>query len=70
MNKLKEPSSVWMSPKTGFIYIADTKNHRIQRWKINDMKGIAIIIGTETLRNLPTMLDAPVGVVCYGWILI
>ena len=31
-----------ISKKTGAIYIADTANHRIQRWYIGDSQGVTI----------------------------
>ena len=31
-----------VSKKTGAIYIADTGNHRIQRWYIGDLQGVTI----------------------------
>lgn len=31
-----------ISQKTGAIYIADTNNHRIQRWYIGDSQGVTI----------------------------
>ncbi|UJR24616.1 hypothetical protein I4U23_005991 [Adineta vaga] len=39
-NQLNSPESLWISPKTGAIYIADKSNHRIQRWDSNATRGI------------------------------
>jgi sugar lactone lactonase YvrE len=55
------PNAVWVSPKTGFIYVADTDNHRIQLWKMNATQGITIA-GNGTAGNLTTMLNTPQGV--------
>ena len=62
LNQLDTPMSVWVSSKTGFIYIADTGNNRVVRWKMNNTSGVPIA-GTGTAGSLPTMLNVPVGVV-------
>ena len=59
-DQLNQPTAVWFSSKTGFIYIADTSNHRIQRWKMTDTGGVTIT-GNGTAGLLPPMLDTPVG---------
>ncbi|CAF1303098.1 unnamed protein product [Adineta ricciae] len=60
-NQLNQPYFVWVSPKNGDMYIADTNNNRIQRWKMNDTQATTVA-GTGTAGSLPTMLRSPVGV--------
>ena len=60
-HQLNNPGAVWVSSKTGSIYIADTANHRIQRWKINDTEGVTIA-GKGTSGVDPTRLNYPSGV--------
>ena len=40
--QLKSPRSVCISKKTGALYIADTLNHRVQRWTIDGTQGFTI----------------------------
>lgn len=40
-HQLNTPYGVWVSTK-GFIYIADSNNHRIQRWRPGDTSGVTI----------------------------
>ncbi|CAF3813776.1 unnamed protein product [Adineta steineri] len=60
-NQLDQPHAIWVSPKTGFMYIADTYNNRIQRWKMNDTQAVTIA-GTGVAGDLSTMLSSPAGV--------
>ncbi|CAF1465652.1 unnamed protein product, partial [Adineta steineri] len=60
-NQLDQPHGIWVSPKTGFMYIADTYNNRIQRWKMNDTQAVTIA-GTGVAGDLSTMLSSPAGV--------
>ncbi|CAF0967923.1 unnamed protein product [Adineta steineri] len=60
-NQLNYPNAVWVSSKTGFMYIADSNNNRIQRWKINDTQAVTVA-GAGIAGNLSTMFNSPVGV--------
>ena len=59
--QLNNPGAVWVSPKTGFIYIADSANDRVRLWKTNDTKGVTIA-GTGHSGSHPTMLNQCNGV--------
>lgn len=41
-NQLNQPSDIWVSEKTGAVYIADSSNHRIQRWNPGATIGVTI----------------------------
>lgn len=41
-DQLSHPLGLWVSKKTGAIYIADTGNHRIQKWKPGETSGVTI----------------------------
>ncbi len=59
-HQLNHPRAVWVSSKTGAIYIADTSNNRIQRWNQGATTGVTIagspngITGTDA-----TSFNAP-----------
>ncbi|CAF1529289.1 unnamed protein product [Adineta ricciae] len=59
-HQLDSPIAVWVSSKTGYIYIADTNNHRVQRWKLNDTEGVTIA-GTGIAGQDSTMFNATTG---------
>ncbi|CAF1559254.1 unnamed protein product [Adineta ricciae] len=42
------------------MYIADTNNHRVQRWKLNDTEGVTIA-GTGIAGQNSTMFNATTG---------
>ena len=42
MDQLNQPYDLWISNKTGAIYIADSNNHRIQRWQRGASTGVTI----------------------------
>ncbi|CAF4248010.1 unnamed protein product [Adineta steineri] len=42
-NQLNGPYDVCVSKKTGDIYVADKKNHRIQRWSVGATSGVTIV---------------------------
>ncbi|CAF4279615.1 unnamed protein product, partial [Adineta steineri] len=58
-NQLDSPYGVYVSKKTGTIYVADTNNHRIQRWAVGASYGTTLAgingsggVGMDQL-NLP-----------------
>jgi DNA-binding beta-propeller fold protein YncE len=42
-DQLSNPNGVFISKKTGAVYIADTGNNRIQKWMPNARSGITVI---------------------------
>ncbi len=58
-NQFNQPYSVYMSKKTGDIYIADKLNHRIQRWSPGATTGVTIAGITEVSGINATLLNAP-----------
>lgn len=62
-NQLYYPSAVWVSKKTGAIYIVDQYNHRIQRWNQGATTGVTLagnpngVSGSDS-----THLNTPVGI--------
>ena len=39
---LNGPQGIWVSKKTGAIYVVDTNNHRIQRWQQAATDGVTL----------------------------
>ena len=62
--QLYVPTAIWVSEKTGNIYIIDQRNHRVQRWKPNATEGVTVAGSPKGLngRNA-TMLTSPLGIV-------
>ena len=42
MDQFNQPYDLWISNKTGAIYIADSNNHRIQRWQRGASAGVTV----------------------------
>ncbi len=61
-NQLNTPNDVWVSKKTGDIYIADSFNHRIQRWSPGATSGVTIAGIAGTSGTDSTLLNWPVAV--------
>jgi DNA-binding beta-propeller fold protein YncE len=61
-NQLNQPGGVYVSKKTGDIYIADQDNNRIQRWNQGATAGVTIVGITGVSGTNATMLNAPVHV--------
>jgi hypothetical protein len=63
-NQLNEPSGIWVSNKTGTLYIVDSTNNRIQRWNKGATSGVTI---AENPSGIPgsdsTMFNNPNGIV-------
>jgi DNA-binding beta-propeller fold protein YncE len=61
-HQLNGPSDVWVSAKTGTIYIADMLNNRIQKWSKGATSGVTLAgspygnAGSDS-----TMLNSPTG---------
>ena len=62
-DQLDNPHGVYVSKSNGDIYIADTLNHRIQRWSSGASSGVTIAGITGINGVNATMLDTPVGVI-------
>ncbi|CAF3762284.1 unnamed protein product [Rotaria sp. Silwood1] len=63
-SQLKYPRSIYVSRKTGSIYVADTNNHRIQRWSVGATQGVTIAGDPYCVSgNGAAQLNMPVGVI-------
>jgi sugar lactone lactonase YvrE len=62
-NQFNAPYAVCVSKKTGDIYVADTGNHRIQRWSPGATSGVTIIGVTGVSGIDATLLNGPTYVV-------
>ena len=63
-NQLYSPTAIWVSEKTGNIYIADQLNSRIQRWKPNATEGVTVAGSPQGLSGSnATMFSFPIGLV-------
>ncbi|UJR07952.1 hypothetical protein I4U23_012231 [Adineta vaga] len=59
-DQLKWPYGVWVSSKTGAVYIADSWNNRIQRWDVGATSGVTIAGNPNGVAgNNATMLNNP-----------
>ena len=59
-NQLRSPYGIWVSNKTGAIYIADTMNNRIQRCKVGATSGVTVAGSpTGVAGSNSTMLNSP-----------
>jgi sugar lactone lactonase YvrE len=62
-NQLSWPSDIWISKKTGAIYIADMNNNRIQRWSKGATSGVTLFgIANGTSGPGSTMFNGPAGI--------
>ncbi len=59
-HQLNEPKQIYVD-RFGNIYIADSKNHRIQKWKQGAKQGITVA-GGNGQGSQPNQLDTPMGV--------
>ncbi|CAF1048765.1 unnamed protein product [Adineta steineri] len=61
-NQLDSPYGVYVSKKTGTIYVADTNNHRIQRWLVGANEGNTIVGISGSAGAGLNQLNQPAGV--------
>ena len=62
-NQLKSPFAVHVSRKTGAIYIADSHNHRIQRWNPGDPSAVTVAGDPDGITGADArLLKSPYGV--------
>jgi sugar lactone lactonase YvrE len=61
--QFNEPHGICVSKKTGDIYIADRRNHRIQRWSQGATSGVTILGVTGVSGINATLLNGPINVV-------
>jgi DNA-binding beta-propeller fold protein YncE len=62
-NQLNSPHSVYVSKKTGAIYIADSGNNRVQRWQVGATEGVTVAGSPQGVSSAgPAELDYPEGV--------
>jgi DNA-binding beta-propeller fold protein YncE len=58
-----QPHSVYLSRKTGALYIADSGNNRVQRWRVGATYGVTIAGSPQGLASAgPAGLNYPQGV--------
>jgi DNA-binding beta-propeller fold protein YncE len=59
-SQLNSPTDVYVSKKTGAMYISDGLNHRIQRWSRGATEGVTVA-GSPSGKSRPhaTMLHTP-----------
>jgi DNA-binding beta-propeller fold protein YncE len=63
-NQLNAPFGLWVSEKTGNIYISEQLNNRIQLWKPNATECVTVAGTRQGLSSSnATMLSHPVGIV-------
>jgi sugar lactone lactonase YvrE len=62
-DQLNQPEGVYVSKKTGDIYIADQANNRIQRWSPGATTGVTITGIAGVSGTNATMLNAPAHVI-------
>ncbi len=62
-DQLDQPAGVYVSKKTGDIYIADQNNHRIQRWSPGATSGVTIVGISGVSGTNATMLNSPANVI-------
>ena len=62
-NQLNSPIDVYVSKKTGDIYIADKQNHRVQRWSPGATSGVTVAGVTGVSGTNSTLLDGPTNIV-------
>ena len=62
-NQLNMPIAIWISPKSGAIYIADRDNNRIQLWKPNATEGVTLAGDPQGNAGVTdTLLQSPQGI--------
>jgi sugar lactone lactonase YvrE len=61
-NQLNTPYAVYVSKKTGTVFIADSYNDRIQCWSPGATSGVTIVGTTGLSGTSPTLLYNPYGV--------
>ena len=62
-NQLQNPVSIWVGRKSGALYIADTYNHRIQRWDPGASVGVTVAGSpTGASGNAATRLSYPIDI--------
>jgi DNA-binding beta-propeller fold protein YncE len=59
-NQLRYPKEIYQSKSTQFIYICDTYNNRIQKWRINATSGVTVVGSSSGLAGRTAyLLDTP-----------
>ena len=62
-HQLNQPNSVFVSRKTGALYITDANNHRVQRWSPGSLSGVTIAGSMNgTQGSSATLLSFPSGI--------
>ncbi|CAF5036364.1 unnamed protein product, partial [Rotaria sp. Silwood1] len=58
-DKLNEPRNIYVDPVTNNLYIADSGNHRIQKWLPGATNGTTVAGTSGTLGSSSTLLNMP-----------
>ncbi|CAF1517806.1 unnamed protein product, partial [Didymodactylos carnosus] len=56
-NQLNEPGGIWVNEADETVYIADTENHRIQRWSPSSSTGVTVAGGNKNGTNLNQLIE-------------
>ena len=59
LHQLQYPTGVSVSRKDGSIFVSDTYNHRVMKWKVNATQGSIIAGITGITGTSPQLLDTP-----------
>ena len=61
-HQLYQPSAIWVSRKTGAVYITDSSNHRVQRWDAGATTGSTVAGDHNGISGFDqTRLSTPTG---------
>jgi sugar lactone lactonase YvrE len=62
-NQLRNPMGIYLSNSRDFIYICDTNNNRVQKWRINGTSGVTVVGSSSGLAGqTPYLLNTPFSV--------
>lgn len=59
LNQLRRPTGLWVSNKDGSVYVCDTYNHRVMKWKVNATQGLLVAGITGTTGSSAQLLNTP-----------
>ena len=58
-NQLNSPWNIYIDPTTNYLYIADSQNHRIQRWLPGASSGTTVAGVTASAGSAANLLNTP-----------
>jgi sugar lactone lactonase YvrE len=59
LHQLNYPTGVWVSSKDGSVFVCDSSNHRVMKWKVNATQGSIVAGVTGTTGSSAQYLDTP-----------